>query len=96
MDAKSPGNPKQLTAIDMVAEGTWDIKLAVNPERPDDYDDCGIFTGSTLHKQNNPVDAYSPYFAFQFTNQKAEYARFSRFVMYFEKDDSKPAAAGGT
>lgn len=96
MDAKSPGNPKQLQAIDMVAEGTWDIKMAVNPDRPDDYDDCGIFTGSTLHKQTNGVDAYSPYFAFKFTHEKAEYARFSRFIMYFEKDDSKPAAAGGS
>lgn len=94
MDAKSPGNPKQLQAIDMVAEGTWDIKLAVNPDRPDDFDDAGIFTGSTLHKQTNPVDHSSPYFAFKFTHQGAEYARFSRFVMYFEKDDAKPASAG--
>lgn len=96
MDAKSPGNPKQLQAIDMVAEGTWLIELAANPERPDDYDECGTFKGSTLHKQTNPVDANSNYFAFRFTHQKAEYARFSRFIMYFEKDDSKPAATAGS
>lgn len=89
MDAKTPGNTKSLEAIDMVAEGTWSIQMCSNPKRPDDFDDVGIFTGSTLDDLANPAHARGPYFAFKFTHQKAEYARFSRFIMYFEKDEAK-------
>lgn len=89
MDGKTPGNPKQLNGIDVVAEGTWFVQMCANPKRPDDFDDLGTFTGCTLDDLSNPAHGRSPYFAFKFTHQKAEYARFSRFIMYFEKDDEK-------
>jgi hypothetical protein len=91
IDAQSPANPKTLAAIDTVAEGTWFIQMAANPDRPTDYDDIGTFTDTTLHKQTMPASGYSTYFAFLFTHEAEEYARFSRFVMHFEKDAAKAA-----
>jgi hypothetical protein len=89
MDAKTPGNPKTLNAIDTVAEGTWSVQMCCNPKRSTEFDDLGTFTGSTLDTLANPAQGKSTYFAFKFTHEKPEYARFSRFVMYFEKDEAK-------
>jgi hypothetical protein len=89
MDAKTPATRRRSTGIDVVAEGTWSVQMCSNPKRPDDFDDLGTFTDCTLDGLANPAQGRSPYFAFKFTHQKDEYARFSRFVMYFEKDEAK-------
>lgn len=89
LDAKSPGNPKQLLGIDMVAEGDWFVQMASNPGAPEDYDDIGTFSDSTFDNLNNAAYGRSTYFGFKFTQDDAEYARFSRFAMHFKKDAAK-------
>lgn len=91
IDAQSPAHPKTLSAIDLVSQGSWTVQMASNPDRGDDFDDIGTFSGSTLHKQTMPAEGCSPYFSFKFVNNKAEYARLSRFVMHFDKDEAKAA-----
>jgi hypothetical protein len=89
MDAKTPGNRKHLLGIDMVMQGLWTVQLALNPKAPEAFDDIGMYDGTTLHEEGNPALGESTYFAFKFTHNREEYARFSRFVMYFDKDEAK-------
>ena len=87
-DFQTPGNYKQITAIDAVADGTWNIDIALDPNQPAAFERVATFNGITYPLQALPVVGNSSHIAHRLTHQGDGYARFSNLTTHFQTADA--------
>lgn len=88
MDAGKPATAKMLTGVDLAAEGTWKIEIAVDPENPDHFDDVATVTGSTFRLQKIPLEVDATHWAFRLTSSGDGAARFGKIITHYEEIDA--------
>src|SRR5262249_40854853 len=84
-----PGTYKYIKAIHLAAEGTWNVRLLVNPEDENDWIDVGDIHGVSFLQPNIAAVGHSAYVAPRLIHQAAGYASLSGLALYNDAADSE-------
>lgn len=90
LDANKPWKPKELTGIDVAAQGEWKIYTAMNPNNLEAQDAigtiCDVIADTTFNDGRIPAQGKSTHFSLIFKSQGSGYAKLGSCVIHFEAD----------
>lgn len=90
LDADKPWQSKDLTGIDVAAQGEWKIYVAMNPNNLEAQDAIGVvadvIADTTFNDGRIPAEGKSTHFSLIFKSQNDGYAKLGSCVIHFEAD----------
>jgi len=89
LDMNAPASSKTLMGIDIGAEGSWDVYVAVDPAQPTLYERVGTLSGSTYGLQ--PAffaQGESTHFSFKLVNTDSSYAKLANMVVHYRSNEA--------
>lgn len=91
LDADTPWLQKFLDGIDVAAQGTWKIYIAMNPNNLEAQDSIGVvadtIADTTFNEGRIPAQGKSSHFSLIFKKQSDGYARLGSCVLHFTTDE---------
>jgi hypothetical protein len=84
LDGGKPAHTKSIQAIDMAAEGTWDVYVGADHTVPTYRDFVGTYEGSTYALARMLCFAIGTHVSFKVTNKQAGPARLGNFAIHFD------------
>lgn len=90
LDADKPWQSKDLTGIDVAAQGEWKIYIAMNPNNLEAQDAVGVvadvIADTTFNDGRISAEGKSTHFSLIFKSQNDGYAKLGSCVIHFEAD----------
>jgi len=85
LDARKPATHKQFTAVDLAADGRWDVYMGFDPNRPELEELVGRLSGSTYHMPDAEAFGESTHVKLRFVNETDGYAKLSNAAVHYEE-----------
>jgi hypothetical protein len=85
ISAKDPAAEKDIVGFDMAAENTWRVQIALDPNRPEIYNDIGRITDTTYHLKSIKAIGNTSHYALRFTCNKGGFALLSSTAVHHIK-----------
>lgn len=84
LDAGKSATFKNLTGMDMAAEGKWTVQMALDPNKPTTFDQVGVVTKTTYTDGRLSLTGFSTHFSPRFVCQSAGSAKISNLAVHYE------------
>ena len=88
LDADDPAALKSWTGVDAAIEGTWTVKLGLDPADQTDLETIAVLTRTTFPDQRVSTAGRSSHGSLQFVSTADGAAKISTIAMHYAKDDS--------
>lgn len=88
LDADDPTQWKHLTAVDIAAEGEWEVFVSMDPTNPDVEDRVTILEGSSFRLQRIPLQGSTTHMSFTFKSRGVGPHKLGSLVVHFNSDQS--------
>lgn len=89
LDVSTPATQKTLHGIDVGCAGTWDMRLMLDPARPEVSEGIGTLDGSTYGQQPAfAMQGTSTHFGLSFEHQAAGPAKLANIAIHYNPGDS--------
>lgn len=89
-NAGAPTTLKGLHGLDLGLEGTWTVRMSLDPNDEDfsEVETVGVFSGPTFDHPKHPLAGQTAEVSLEFVHDLAEYARLSMVVFHYKNDDA--------
>lgn len=86
MSANKDATWKRWTGIDIAVEGTWDIYVCTDPNRPTTFEKVATVHEHTFNEMKAGMIANAPMIKMKFVNTSEGYGRIGAIVLHFETE----------
>lgn len=84
LDARTIGHWKRWSGLDIILEGTWEVYVNTNPNRPTEWIRTAVLYKTSVGQMNLAMQQHSPVLKMKFVHQGTGNARISKIVVHYE------------